>query len=420
MRRAPFRAGRRPRPVEPTVFGLRDLLDEALAAMLARPGRAALTVLGTLLGVAAFVAVLGLTATASGQISARFTALSATEVLVEDAPEDPATADEPYPADAEARLTRLNGVRAAGLFWQPSTGDETPLVYARPPGLGDPGEQLTVTAASPGYLDAVHAAFRAGRGFDSWHEKTGARVAVLGRAAAARLGITRVEEQPAVFVGDTAFTVIGVIDDVERHAETLLSVLVPANTASALWGAPETAGGMAPKLLIDTELGAARLIGDQAPLALRPDQPGRFKVTVPPDPKELKTGVNADLGTLFLALAAICLLIGAVGIANTTLVAVLERTGEIGLRRALGARGRHIAAQFLAESAFLGLLGGLTGASLGVVAVVATAVAQRWTPVLEPLTVLPAPLIGALTGLVAGLYPAWRATRIEPVEALRR
>lgn len=78
--------GRRSRPVEPTRLAVRDLVDEAVAATVARPGRAALTVIGTLLGVAAFVAVLGLTTTASGQISRRFTALAATEVTVEEAP----------------------------------------------------------------------------------------------------------------------------------------------------------------------------------------------------------------------------------------------------------------------------------------------------------------------------------------------
>jgi putative ABC transport system permease protein len=123
---------------------------------------------------------------------------------------------------------------------------------------------------------------------------------------------------------------------------------------------------------------------------------------------------------LFLLLAAICLLIGAVGIANTTLVAVMERTGEIGLRRSLGARPRHIAAQFLAESTALGTLGGLIGTSLGVTAVVTIAVLQHWTAVLQPFTVLPAPLIGTAVGLLAGLYPAMRAALLEPLEALRR
>lgn len=389
--------------------------------MLARPARSVLTVLGTLLGVAAFVGVLGLTATASGQISKRFTALAATEVVVEDAPDDPTTADYPYPPDTERRLESLNGVVHAGVHWQAKASNAA-TVTARPPGLAteDDAQPLSVIAASPGYLRAAHARLSQGRLYDSFHAHKALRVCVLGRAAATRLGVTRLDAQPAVFVDSAAFTVIGIIEDVDRQAETLLSVIVPDTTADTLWGGPDTAGGNPPKVLIETRLGAARLIASQAALAIRPDQPERFKITSPPDPEQLKDQVGTDLGSLFLALAGICLFIGAVGIANTTLVAVLERTAEIGLRRSLGARRRHIAAQFLTESAALGLLGGLTGTSVGVAIVVFTAVIQDWTPVIEPLTVLPAPLIGAVTGVLAGLYPAWRAGRIEPVEALRR
>src|ERR1022692_5012209 len=90
--------------------------------------------------------------------------------------------------------------------------------------------------------------------------------------------------------------------------------------------------------------------------------------------------------------------------------AVLERTEEIGLRRALGARPRHIASQFLAESTTLGTLGGLIGTSLGVLTVVAFAAAKDWTAVVNPAFTLPAPLIGSVVGLLAGAYPALRAS----------
>jgi putative ABC transport system permease protein len=422
-----FRAPRRSRVLRvgltQTRLGLRDGVDEALAGILARPARAVLTVLGTLLGVAAFVSVLGLTSSVSGQISQRFTVLSATEVTVADAADDSRLVGPAFPDDAERRAGRLNGVVTAGVYWEPKLPDGQQQVGVRFPDgpAGSAGaEPLTVLAASPGYLTAVHARLSAGRGYDDFHQRRAEPVCLLGAAAAHRLGITRVDGRQAIFVGQRPFTVIGIIDQVDRHRETLLSVVVPSSTAAAAWGAPDSADGRPARMVLETRIGAAQLVGSQIRYALRPDDPKRLAVTVPPDPQQLRQQVDGDLRTLFLGLAGICLLIGTLGIANTTLVSVLERVAEIGVRRSLGAQRRHIAAQFLIEAAVLGGLGGLVGTAFGIAVVVLIALARQWTPIIEPLAVYPAPLIGLLTGLVAGIYPAWRASRVEPVDALRR
>ncbi|WP_026423472.1 ABC transporter permease [Actinokineospora inagensis] len=393
-----------------------DLADEVISGVTQRAGRSVLTALGTALALAAFVAVLGLTATTQGQVSARFSELSATEVSLERTATDPA---EPaaFPADAQERVAALPGVKAVGVSWPVPLGNAK--VGVRPEDADRTGETLPVLAATPGYFAAVHARMAQGVAFDAFHDGRAEDVAVVGRAAAARLGLTRLDAQPAIFVQGRALTVIGVVDSVDRRPETLLDVLVPAATAARHWG-PSPASGSVTSMLVDTAVGAAQQVGRQAKVAARPDSPERTKAVVPPDPRTLRDAVSTDLNGLFLGLAGVSLVVGGVGIANTSLVAVLERVPEIGLRRALGARRRHIAGQFLVESATLGLLGGLVGTAIGVVTVLVVSIVRGLTPILEPQVVYPAPVLGMVTGLLAGLCPAWRATRIEPAEALRR
>ena len=394
-----------------------DLITESVAGILQRPGRTALTVFGVLLGIAAFTAVLGLTATATGQISRHFTELAATEVTVEDVSVTrPEGEDTAFPGNSDERVLAIHGARHAGVIW-PVPEQRFGTVTGVPlPGV-DISDRIPVIATSPGVFGAVRARLRAGRTFDSALD--GRRVVLVGAAVARTLAITRIDVRPVIFIGGVPFTVVGVVDSVQRHQELVSAVWVPRRTAEILWPGPPDPSHP-PVMVVDTDLGAAGLVAAQAPLVLRPDAAQAFKATAPLDPRQLRDRVTTELSGLFIGLAGICLVIGAVGIANTTLVAVLERIPEIGLRRSLGAQRRHISAQFLCESTALGGIGGLVGTGVGVTVVVAVSIAQQWTPVIEPWTVLSAPVIGAVTGLFAGLYPALRASRIEPAEALRQ
>jgi putative ABC transport system permease protein len=284
------------------------------------------------------------------------------------------------------------------------------------PAADQPGVALPVIAATPGALAASGAAVQTGVLYNQFHHANAQNVAILGAVAAARLGITGLENQPAIFVAGQPFTVVGILSTDQRLPVLNLGVGVPASTALRLWGPPRSPAQM----LIHTRLGAAQVVAAQAPIALRPDKPHWMKASAPVNPARLQHAVTASLSSLYLMLAGIALLVGAIGIANITLVAVLERTGEIGLRRALGARPVHIAVQFLGESTALGLGGGLVGASLGVLTILAVTIYHDWTAILDPRIVVAAPAAGAIIGLLAGLYPALRASAIEPAEALRR
>lgn len=408
---------------------VRELGSEAIAGLVQRPARTLLTMLGTVLGVGAFVAVLGLTSTAGGQISSAFSIQSATQIDVDDSPDADTSTSSPaagydFPPDADTRIEHLNGVVHAGVWWKVHvTGvNGAPTIAANPPtSIADEehaSSQLDLYAATPEALAAMGPTIAQGRVYDDFTAKRGERVAVLSDSSARQLGITRLDAQPAVFINGVPYLIIGIINNLERHPELLLGVIIPTSTTIAQFGPPTSSSPA--HMLIQTRLGAAQQIAAQTALALSPDHPNHFKVIAPADPHSLKDHVTGSINALFLLLAGITLIIGAVGIANTTLVSVLERTSEIGLRRSLGARPRHIAGQFLTESTAIGALGGLIGTAIGVATVVIVAIIRNWTAILDPAVVLPAPLIGAIVGLLAGTYPALRAARIEPVEALRR
>lgn len=399
-------------------FSLQDLLVEASFGIGAKPSRLIMTTLGTVLGIASLVVTVGFAQTAAGQIANQFDAVAATQVVVE-----PATArgnsgvDRAVgvlPWDAPERVERLAGVERAGLV---ADIDVRELPVTSVP-VNDPSAPAVlspaVVATTASLLETVRGSVVTGRYFDAGHDARGDRVAVLGSRAAEELGINRVDSQPSIFIGETSYTVIGIIAGVERRPDLLDSVILPMGTARADFGVTAPA-----ELQVQIAVGAGGVVARQAPIALSPNAPENFEVTAPSSKSSLRDDIQADINVVFLILGGIALLAGGLGIANVTMLSVMERVGEIGLRRALGATRRDIARQFMIESVVIGLLGGLIGSALGVFAVVVVSLIQGWTPILDPWLAIGSALLGAVVGLAAGAMPARRASNIEPITALR-
>lgn len=399
----------------PTRLRQIDALGEALAAMVARPARAAVTTLGTGLVVAWFVLALGLVSTAAGQVAAAFTRRLATQLVVTaGGGAGPLPAADPYPLDTGQRLRALAGVVAAGVYWPVGPARTVTATTGRQ-SAGQP-----VLAASAGFLAAAGVRASQGRIFGAWAQAHAAAVCVLGVATARALGVTSLRGQPAVTVANHSCAVIGIIGRAIRQPSLRRSVLLPAASARAMFGPPGQLPGTSPAVLIQTRPGAASVVARQVPYALSQARPHQFQVIVPPDPVRLRDQVTRTLVSLFTLAGWSGLVLGLLALASITWLSMLDRTPEFALRRAFGARRWHVALHVIWEHAVLGLLGGLAGAGAGVAALILTARAEGWTPVIAPLTVLPAPLAGLLIAVLAGLPPVIRAARVQPAIALSR
>ena len=347
----------------------------------------------------------GLTESASNAVSASFNELRATTVEFQ----GPSTLSE---TDV-ARLARLRGVTRAGLVWDIDQQQPLPVAIG-PSASGASQTQLSVTAMSPSALAAIGAVLSSGRFYDTGADLHHQMVALLGSAAASQLGISSSLGDPAISVSGTVVTVVGIVSSSQQESQALLGVIVPPYVAGVIAGDREPR-----RVIARTAPGAAQLIGHQGPAELDPYQPGQVTAEVPPNPTTLRSQVQASLSTLLSVLSLAGLGIGFLSIVAVTIMSVAQRRSEIGLRRALGYSRLEIARLIVLEAAGVGMLGGILGTSIGVLATAAIASGNHWTPVMNTTLVLAAPFLGVAVGVLAGCYPAIRAARITPMAALR-
>jgi putative ABC transport system permease protein len=364
-----------------------------------------LCALGTVIAVGAYTTTNGLTESASNAVSASFNELRATTVEFQ----GPSTLSE---ADV-ARLARLRGVTRAGLVWDVDQQQPLPVAIG-PSETGPTQTQLTLTAMSPSALGAVGAVLSSGRLYDSGADLHHQMVALLGSSAAAQLGISSARGDPAINVFGIVLTVVGIVSSSQQESQALLGVIVPPYVAEVIAGSHDPR-----RVIARTAPGAAQLIGRQGPAELDPYQPNQITAEVPPNPTSLRSQVQASLSTLLHVLSLAGLGIGFLSIAAVTIMSVAQRRSEIGLRRAVGYGRLEIARLIVLEAAGVGMLGGILGTSIGVLATAAIASGNHWTAVMNTTLVLVAPFLGVAVGVLAGSYPAIRAARITPMAALR-
>jgi putative ABC transport system permease protein len=238
---------------------------------------------------------------------------------------------------------------------------------------------------------------------------------VLGAEAANILQINQVGGHVMVYLANQWFTVVGVLKPVILDSTLDSTVFISLPVAERLFHVAPNPSEIYLRANVNDVTKVANLL---APTADPQDASG-VEVSRPSNVLEARAAAKGQFTTLLLGLGAVALLVGAIGIANIMVISVLERRGEIGLRRALGATKRHISTQFLTESALLAAFGSLVGLGLGAGATEVYAVAQHEPFVVPVYALVAAPAAGLLIGALAGLYPAGKAARLSPTEALR-
>ncbi|MDX6658919.1 MAG: putative transport system permease protein [Solirubrobacteraceae bacterium] len=383
----------------------RDLVRLASIGLRTRRLRAVLSALGIAIGIASMVAVLGISQSSKQNLLDRLDKLG-TNLLTAAPGQSFFGENATMPSSAPAAIRGMPSVQTAAATSSISaTVRRTDRIPAEETG------GIALLAAEIGLPRAAGATMARGRFLDAALERYPA--VVLGAVTAQRLGIDRVGVQ--VYASGHWLAVVGIMRHVPLVPDLDRAALIGYPAAKTMFGTDRHAGTLYVRAQPDAVTVARNLI----PPSANPEHPEEIDVSRPSDALAARAAAKGAFTALFLGLGAVALLVGGVGIANVMVISVLERRSEVGLRRALGARRRHVAAQFFAEALLLSVLGGVAGVALGALVTGGYAAGQGWR-VVVPASAAGGGLAAALLiGAVAGLYPALRATRLSPTEALR-
>ncbi len=385
-----------------------DILAAAKRGLLIRRARMLLSGLGIAIGIGAMVSVVGISASAGADLDAVLNEMG-TDMLTVSAGRTAFGEQAVLPKEAPAMVARIGPVAAVSAIGQ-VPGAEVFRSDQIPPNRGggigvyatdlDLPETLGLTIMTGQWLNPATAGYPA---------------VVLGADAAAALGLTHPDPDVLILLGGEWFSVIGILADAPLANEIDSAALIGWPIAEQLLGFD----GRPTRIYERSAPDAVEDIRAVLPQTVDPNDPTAIAVSRPSDALVAQIAARQAFTGLLLGIGTVALLVGAIGIANTMVIAVLERRNEIGLRRALGATRSMVFGQFIAEACLLAGLGGAAGAGLGAAATSAYVTSRGWPIQLDPLILAGAAVAAAVLGAIAGAWPAMRAARMSPTEALR-